>query len=149
MLFKYSQIDSDFSEEIVREARGIILSYGNGTWRIVRLAFDKFFNVHEPYAAEINWNSVKITEKIDGSIMTLWWDKEWHLSTNATIDAYLTNIPNFGKLFDIAAKNTGLDISQLSTSYNYTFELVGPQNQIVLEYPETTLYHLSTRDMLT
>lgn len=154
VLFKYSQIESDFNEPIVREARGIILAHRGGTWQVVRLAFDKFFNIGEVYADPINWNSVLITEKIDGSIMTLWYDAgKWHLSTNGTIDAYEAKVGNgaltFGALFDKAAKNAGLDIEDLSPSYNYTFELVGPYNKVVLNYPKTTIYHLSTRDMLT
>ena len=152
VLFKYSQIESDFNEPIVREARGIILAHRGGTWKIVRLAFDKFFNAGEVYADPINWNSIMITEKIDGSIMTLWYDEnEWHLSTNGTIDAYKAEIggKTFGELFDKAAKNVGLDLDSLSPLYNYTFELVGPYNKVVLTYPETTIYHLSTRDMVT
>ena len=40
--FKYSQIDSDFNEPLVRECRGIILE--KDTWNVVAYAFNKFFN---------------------------------------------------------------------------------------------------------
>ena len=42
VLFKYDQIASDFSQQIVRECRGIVLDESNG-WRVVSRAFDKFF----------------------------------------------------------------------------------------------------------
>ena len=42
ILFKYNQISSDFNEEICCEARGLILE--EGTWKVVRMAFKKFFN---------------------------------------------------------------------------------------------------------
>ena len=42
ILFKYSQIDSDFSLEIVREARGLILE--DKTWNVVCYPFKKFYN---------------------------------------------------------------------------------------------------------
>lgn len=152
-LFKYSQLNSDFSEEICREARGIILDSCNN-WKVVRLAFYKFFNYGEQFADQIDWESAIATEKIDGSIMTLWFARgEWHLSTNGTIDAtdVQVNISNysFKQVFDMAAEKCGLDYSKLNPQNNYTFELVSPYNKVVISYPETTLYHILTRDMTT
>lgn len=151
VLFKYLQCESDFNEEICQEARGIIFAHRGGTWRIVRLAFDKFFNLGERFAANINWAAFEASEKIDGSLITVWYDNGWHVSTNGMIDAYEADVMgrNFGQLFDIAAKNVNLKVEDLSPNYNYTFEIVSPYNKIVLNYPTTTLYHLSTRDMLT
>ena len=45
VLFKYSQIDSDFFNPIVQECRGIILE--KDTWRVVAYAFRKFGNFGE------------------------------------------------------------------------------------------------------
>ena len=150
-LFKYSQLNSDFSKEICREARGVILD-SRDNWKVVRLAFYKFFNYGEQFADQIDWESATATEKIDGSIMTLWFARgEWHLSTNGSIDAAdaQVNITNytFKQVFDMAAGRCGLDYSKLNPQYNYTFELVSPYNRVVLAYDEPTIYHLSTRDM--
>lgn len=150
-LFKYSQLNSDFSKEICREARGVILDSRNN-WKVVRLAFYKFFNYGEQFADQIDWESATATEKIDGSIMTLWYARgEWHLSTNGSIDAAdaQVNITNysFKQVFDMAAEKCGLDYSKLNPQYSYTFELVSPYNRVVLAYDEPTIYHLSTRDM--
>lgn len=154
VLLKYSQIDSDFSEKICLECRGIILE--KATLRIVRLAFEKFFNFGEKYAAPIDWDSIIVREKIDGSLMSLWFDKgKWHLSTNGTLDAYTAPIEGispyktYGELFDAAAQNSGLDYSKLDKYCCYTFELVSPFNRVVIPYNETKLYHLSTRDMVS
>lgn len=46
-LLKYNQLESDFSNEIVRECRGIILNKDN---KIVCYPFHKFFNYGEQYA---------------------------------------------------------------------------------------------------
>lgn len=150
-LFKYSQLNSDFSKEICCEARGLILD-SLDDWKVVRMAFKKFFNYGEQYADEIDWTSASATEKIDGSIMTLWFARgEWHLSTNGSINAAdaQVNITNytFKQVFDMAAENCGLDYSKLNPQYNYTFELVSPYNRVVLPYNEPAIYHLSTRDM--
>lgn len=154
VLFKYNQISSDFHEEICREARGLILE--KGTWRVVRMAFEKFFNIDEPFANKIDWSSAVATEKIDGSIMSLWFnDGKWHLSTNGSIDAYKAQLANdikyktFGELFDAAAQLCGLDYSLLNPAYCYTFELVSPYNKVVIAYPDPAIYLLSVRDMDT
>ncbi|MDR2146461.1 MAG: T4 RnlA family RNA ligase, partial [Tannerella sp.] len=52
-LLKYNQFESDFSNMIVRECRGIILRKADLT--VCCRAFDKFFNVQEENAAKIDW----------------------------------------------------------------------------------------------
>lgn len=151
VLFKYNQIASDFNEEICKEARGLILDTQDN-FRVVRYAFKKFFNVDEGFAAKLDWDTAVATEKIDGSIMSVWYARgKWHLSTNGTIDAFKAEIngvgpyKTFGELFE--------SVLPLSTFANYnkhrcwTFELVSPYNKVVIDYPETKVYLLSVRDM--
>ena len=151
VLFKYNQIASDFNEEICKEARGLILDTQDN-FRVVRYAFKKFFNVDEGFAARLNWDTAVATEKIDGSIMSVWFARgKWHLSTNGTIDAFKAELngvgpyKTFGELFE--------SVLPLSTFANYnkhrcwTFELVSPYNKVVIDYPETKVYLLSVRDM--
>ena len=150
ILFKYNQINSDFNEEICCEARGLILE--EGTWKVVRMAFKKFFNIGESYAAKIDWNTAVATEKIDGSIISVfYYDGKWRIATNSTIDAFKAELngvgpyKTFGELFE--------SVLPLSTFANYnkhrcwTFELVSPYNKVVINYPETKAYLLSVRDM--
>lgn len=151
VLFKYNQIASDFNEEICKEARGLILDTQDN-FRVVRYAFKKFFNVDEGFAARLDWDSAVATEKIDGSIMSVWFARgKWHLSTNGTIDAFKAELngvgpyKTFGEMFE--------SVLPLSTFANYnkhrcwTFELVSPYNKVVIDYPETKVYLLSVRDM--
>ena len=60
--FKYSS-GADFSDPIVCEARGIIIDLDE--MDVVCRPFDKFFNVQEQYAAEIDWDTARVLEKID------------------------------------------------------------------------------------
>lgn len=151
VLFKYNQINSDFNEKICREARGLILD-STDNFKVVRFAFEKFFNLGESYAAKLDWDSAVATEKIDGSIMSVWFARgKWHLSTNGTIDAFKAELggigpyKTFGELFE--------SVLPLSTFENYnkhrcwTFELVSPYNKVVIDYPETKVYLLSVRNM--
>lgn len=150
ILFKYNQINSDFNEEICCEARGLILE--EGTWKVVRMAFKKFFNLGESFAAKIDWDSAVASEKLDGSIISVfYYDGKWRIATNSTIDAFKAEIngvgpyKTFGELFE--------SVLPLSTFANYnkhrcwTFELVSPYNKVVIDYPETKVYLLSVRDM--
>lgn len=150
IIFNYNQIMSDFSNPIVQEARGIILE--DKTWRIVCFPFVKFFNVDEPNAAQIDWNSARVQEKIDGSLIKVWYDNgEWHISTNGNIDAFESELSSnavyetFGELFLEAIEN----YFEGNPNYTYMFELVSPYNKIVIEYPEIKVYHIGTRDNKT
>lgn len=161
-LLKYNQITSDFSNQIVRECRGIILCDG----AVVCQAFDKFFNYGEPNADEIDWPTARVQTKIDGSLIKLWYmgvEDKWHVSTNGTIDAYKCPLEvnslisdtfngeyeTYGELFDEAAKNSGLDYSKLNKSRVYIFELVSPYNRIVVKYDRPEIWHIGTRSRLT
>ena len=157
VMFKYNQLSSDFSNPIVREARGIIFREDN--WKCVRRAFDKFFNYGEPNAAEIDWNTAKVQTKIDGTLVSAWFnDKKWHYSTNGTIDAYkaLTGdikLPTFGDVLEEAFRNNGIskEIFEQSASklVCYTFELVSPQTRVVIPYEKPDLYFIGYRTMRT
>ena len=155
ILFKYNQINSDFNEEICCEARGLILE--EGTWRVVRMAFKKFFNLGESFAAKIDWNSVAANEKLDGSIISVfYYDGKWRIATNSTIDAFKAEIAGvgpyktFGDLFEsVLPLSRFSEFSNILAHQCYTFELVSPYNKVVIDYPETKVYLLSVRDMRT
>ena len=163
-LLKYSQIDSDFNNEIVRECRGLIIDKNLNP---VCVPFYKFGNYGEPYADNIDWFTAKVEEKIDGSLIKLWnYGGKWIVSTNGTIFAHKANMgsdsdneineiktetayDNFGELFDEAATRFGLDINALKPQYTYMFELVSPYNRVVVPYESIDLYHIGTRDNIS
>ena len=157
-ILKYSQIDSDFTNELVRECRGLIL---DSNFAPVCVPFYKFGNYGEPYAAEIDWESAIVEEKIDGSLIKLWnYDGNWIVSTNSSIFAHkagvgaqetrrCADIQNYRDLFQTAAKGAGLEIKSLIPQYTYMFELVSPYNRVVVPYEKIDLYHIGTRDIVS
>ena len=153
VLFKYSQIDSDFFNPIVQECRGIILE--KDTWRVVAYAFRKFGNFGESYVDEIDWESAVVETKEDGSLIKVYYyDGEWRVGTNGTIfaeNAELNAGPykNFRQLFDAAAEKCGLDFSRLNRYYTYIFELCSEFNQVVCPQSEMRLIHIGTRNNRT
>lgn len=155
-LLKYSQIDSDFSYSICRECRGLIVD--KSTLMPIALSFKKFFNHCEKYADTIDWETAKVQEKLDGSKILLFWDKhqdKWKMCTSGCLDAYqapVNNNINFGQLFEKAVNNMGYSLDEwtstkLSPKYCYTFELVSPENRIVVPYKETNIYLIGQRNV--
>ena len=155
VMFKYNQLESDFSLPEVREARGIIFDYT--TWTCVCRAFDKFGNYGESYVPEIDWSTAFVSEKVDGSLMKVYWvDNCWMLATNGTINAFEADIGDakgrtFGDLFNTALYNCDqLYFTQkLDTNKCYMFELVSPYTKVVVPYEKTEIYFLGSRDLIT
>lgn len=152
VLFMYNQLDSDFYNPIVKEARGIILSFAGKEPRVVCRAFDKFANYGEGYADDIDWSTAVAQEKVDGSIIKLWCDEnQWHISTNSCIDAFKNAPSNFSKSFGeiFSTVFTADKYQLLDPDYTYMFELVSPYNRVVINYGETAVYALGKRNNKT
>jgi len=156
IMLKYSQISSDFFNELVRECRGLII---DKDYVPVCVPFFKFANYGEPYADEIDWNSAKIEEKIDGSLIKVWnYKGEWIVSTNGTIFARNASLvskhetnpySNYEELFNAAVDLAGLDVRSLDPRYTYMFELCSPYNRVVVPQDVVKIYHIGTRDNVT
>jgi hypothetical protein len=149
VLFKYNQIESDFSERIVRECRGIILDESND-WNVVSLAFTKFFNLGEPNAATIDWNTARVQEKVDGSLITIApIYGEWNVATTGTPDAN-TPINDFGITFKQLFWDTfKYQLPDPNCGMCFFFELVSPYNRVVVRYTEPKLTLLGARNLIT
>ena len=157
ILLKYDQLNSDFNLKIVRECRGIIITFRDGKYIPVAVPFFKFGNYGESYAPKINWENAAVVEKIDGSLIKFFYDnEEWHIATNGQIDAFEISINDEGLTFgDLAFKALGgqEQFSKLTylldRNFTYMFELVSPITQVVIPYPNTELYYLGARDIIT
>ena len=160
VLLKYNQLESDFNNDIVRECRGCIMRIPQGRhdWAdVVCYPFDKFGNYGESYAPAINWHDAVVLEKVDGSLIKVWWCAgEWHVSTNGTIDA--RNAPtsvegiSFYDIFIRALEKNGNPhdfFDSLDPDYTYMFELVSPETRVTIEYSETAIYYLGARNIIT
>ena len=144
-----------YSNPIVQEARGIIIDYVN--LEVVCWPFRKFGNHNESYADDIDWSTAKVLEKVDGSIIKLWYDRSlsrWQFSTNGTIRAESASIENYAGLYfsDVitrADNYADIPFEKLDKDCTYIFELVSPETKVVINYDMTSLYHIGTRNNLT
>lgn len=164
VLFKYTPWDSDFSELIPRECRGIILE--KDTWRPICVPFFKFFNYDEPFneTEKIDWGSARVQTKVDGSIIKIYYyDNKWNIATNSTLNADKVvafspkieegvDSATFGDLFREAAGRQKFDFNtpgKLDINKTYIFELTSKYNEQVVHYDGIQIWHLGTRDNIT
>ena len=159
VLFKYQQFISDMSLRLCQEARGAIFRRVNDKFVPISIAMYKFFNATEQYSDlhELNWETATISEKVDGSLMRLAYDKfdnNWLLSSNGTIYARNVNVANtnfeeiFISIIGGQQKYENL-LNQLDKDYCYFFEMVSSYNLICVHYNEAGIYYLGRRNMIT
>lgn len=151
-IFNYG-IDSDFSNEIVQEARGIIINVN--TLEVACFPFRKFGNHNESYADKIDWSTAKVQDKIDGSIIKLWNNGDkWIFSTNAMIYAEkatanaMTN-ETFMDIIKRADNYCFIPFDKLGKDNTYIFELTSPETQVVVRYDKPHLHHIGTRNNIS
>jgi len=147
---------ADKSEPIVCACRGAVVERVDNDgdhspyFRLIAYAFDRFFNLGEPGAAEIDWSSAKVHEKYDGSLIKLFWNGlQWQVSTSGSVGGG-GSVGDSGKTFEglfwDTFRHMRYNINDLNTDYCYVFELCSPDNRIVVKYDEPMLRLLAVRD---
>lgn len=174
VLLKYNQIASPMLDPLVRECRGIILDEADG-WRVASRSFDKFSNHGEPGAAEIDWSTAQVQEKVDGSLISVYaYRGAWHAATTGTPDgcgdvhgndASGMWSPCEGVRMPVPATFADYFWQVLRTRYaapmfdaaptypwtafTWLFELTGPLNRVVVPHAEAKLTLLGARSTST
>lgn len=153
MIFNYG-VDVDPTDPVVREARGIIIDMER--LEVACWPFNRFYNSYEEAARDdlenFDWNNCRVEEKIDGSIVKLFWNRyseKWQWATNGCIDAADADTFSGESFLDVikeAYNYNQIVFEALDEEMTYIFELVSPFQQIVIYYPKTLLYHIGTRN---
>jgi T4 RnlA family RNA ligase len=147
---KYSQLDSDFRHDVVCQSRGLILDEGCN-WSIVARPFDKFFNWGEPLAASIDWATARVQEKLDGSLIIMYYYRgDWYAATSGSPDASGSvgglDI-NFRDLFWRTFEGLNLyKPTYLQASRTFMFELMTPYNKVVVQHDQPSIKLIGVRD---
>lgn len=152
--FKYSQIHSPMSNSIVRECRGVILD-SRDNWNVVSRPYDKFFNIGELYADKIDWESAKVYEKLDGTLISLYnYDGAWWISTSGTPDG-TGQVPDadmtFLSLFRRVSCNINFYTPNPSDDKDLTFmfELCSKHNRVITQHRKERIVLHGVRNRLT
>jgi len=146
ILFDYNKIiqfKQDW-DEISLQARGIV--FNKKTGEIIARGFSKFFNYEElhgeagkrlPKAFQPNFEGDFIVlNKLDGSMgLTYSYKDEWHINTRGAFESDQAVWAK--KWFD---KNIKTD--KMSKSFTYIFEIIYPDNRIVVDYGKKEMLSL-------
>jgi len=159
VLLKYD-IKAPFGEPIVQECRGIILDESD-EWNVVSRAFDKFFNHGEGHAADIDWTTARVQEKLDGSLCVMYhYADEWHVATSGSPDASGQvrqagvrgpmgyGLKTFADYFWETFRAQGGTFPP-TVDLCFAFELMGPDNRVVVVHNEPWMRLLAVRDRRT
>lgn len=154
---KYDQIESDMSYPEVQDCRGLILE--RDTWKVMSMSFRKFFNHGESQAAKIDWNSAVVLEKVDGTMIQVYWDwhkQEWFAATTGTAEGEGEVNNKMGTTFNELFWSTLDKISPIARKsfdyfkpYTFVFELTTPYNIVVKPHGESSVTLLTVRDNKT
>lgn len=178
----YDQIMVKNGDIVAEQCRGMVIrpthvDMHGDNWKhevvghvdVLAWPMNRFYNYGDPVADEINWSDpdVRIYEKLDGTMIIVYWDElqqRWCAATRSVPEADLPiyndhiEIGNmtFSGLFLKALQETreaidGIslndksskfdDIIVLNKQFTYVFELTTPYNRIVVKYdvPRVTL----------
>jgi hypothetical protein len=150
---KYSQIESDFNNPLVRQCRGLILDEAFN-WTVVARPFDKFGNLGESYVPQLDWSSTTIQEKLDGSLMIFYnHAASWHVATSGTPDAG-GEINDFDMTFEqlfweIWRTKQYQFPSMMHNNLTFMFELTSPYNKVVVHHRDCKLRLIGVRNRAT
>ena len=131
-----------------------------GKTKILSYPFQRFFNSGQGAAANIDWSSIKAFSKADGTLTIVYYSpftNLWNVSTRSVPEADVQldcGKYTFRTLFEKALNDRhNLSFDDFTTNLNkdicYMFELVSPYNRVVVNYPQTDLFFLGARNLLT
>ncbi len=158
ILLKYDQLVSPALMGLpeMQDCRGLILDLND--FSVISLAFRKFFNSEEGNAHKIDWNTAHILEKLDGSMMQIYWDKYkniWFAGTSGTAEGEGLVNNKLGTTFNDLFWNTIFEkypkfrLGWLDKKCCYVFELTTPFNIVVKPHGESSVTLLTARNLET
>jgi len=118
------------------------------------LSFRKFFNAAEGHASKIDWDTARILEKCDGSMIQVYfdWNKEkWFAATTGTAEGEGEVNNKFGTtfhdlFFETVFNKYNFNECLLDKDHIYVFELTTPHNIVVKPHGESSATLLAVRN---
>lgn len=143
-LYRYSdKVIVPRNHPILMKCRGLVLDKGGN---VLNYPFDRFFNPHEKESTDINWETAQIQEKIDGSLICVfYYNDEWQVTTRGSFYPNPLADSDFSLLF----KELFTNFDSLKKNFCYMFELVTDKNRIVTWYDENFVVLLGIRNLET
>jgi hypothetical protein len=141
---KYNQIESPMREPIAQECRGMVVDVVRR--KVMAHPYNKFWNHGDVLAAAIDWPTARVLEKLDGSLMILYWDdrtEEWAVASSGTPragGAFGDDEQTFRDVFWGTFQALGMrEPAPLWRGTCFMFELCSMGNRIVVKYEDPRL----------
>jgi hypothetical protein len=144
IILDYDMLEVKWTEPYGYICRGLVLSAD--TFDVLGFGLQKFFNFGEFYAADIDWDTSRIYEKVDGSMVQRWFSPHTgrfeystrrqlppDIAANTLQDTDIT----WQALIGHCLKDVLADIDQAEDE-TMTFEVMSPANRIVVKHSD---YH--------
>ena len=157
ILLKYDQLVSPTLMALpeMQDCRGLILDRND--FSEMSMAFRKFFNSEEGNAHKIDWSTAYVLEKLDGSMMQVYWDKyqeKWFAATSGTAEGEGEVNNKMGTTFNelfwkTVTEKYNFNPSQLNKDFCFVFELTTPYNIVVKPHGESSVALLTARNVRT
>ena len=143
-LYRYSdKVIVPRDHPVLVKCRGLVL---DGDGNVLNYPFDRFFNPYEKESTDIDWKSAQIQEKIDGSLICVFYhNDEWQVTTRGSFYPNPIADADFSLLF----KELFNAFDKLHEDFCYMFELVTDSNRIVTWYDEDFVVLLGIRSLET
>lgn len=141
---KYNQLESPMAEPIVQQCRGMVVDSERRA--VMAWGYDKFWNLGETMAAPIDWASARVQEKLDGSLMQLYWDEQdcrWNVATSGHPTAngsFGASDITFREAFWRTYESCDLELPPDGwKGATFLFELCDTPNRVVVQHDEPRL----------
>ncbi len=139
---KYNQLESPMHDPLVAQCRGMVVHAPSG--RILAHPYDKFWNHGDALAPAIDWESACVQEKLDGSLMILYFDPfedGWRVASSGTPRAsgrYGDTGMTYREAFWYQWTALGMlkPVAPVMRSVTFMFEFCGAPNRVVVRYPK-------------
>lgn len=128
---------------IIVKCRGLVLREDG---KVLNYPFNRFFNPHEKEAGMVDWTTTEIQEKLDGSLICVFWVADhWEITTRGSF------YPNdyAGAEFDVWFREIFHGFDLLNRGVCYMFELVTDKNRIVTWYNDSFVTLVGARNIET
>lgn len=151
---KYDQTESPMNNPLVQQCRGTVVDVESR--QVLAWPYDKFWNLGESRAAPVDWETARVLEKLDGSLMIMYWDPRtgmWRVASSGH--------PTAGGKFGTHESWTFHDAFWSLLYFNgsvpdrdlrdhtFMFELCAPENRVVVRHKHPRLVLHGARDLTT
>ena len=149
---KYNQIESPMHEPIVQECRGMVVDVERR--RVLAHPYNKFWNYGETLAAPIDWATARVQDKLDGSLMILYFDAHrdvWCVASSGQPTAggpFGDTEQTFAEAFWSTFRALDMRLPD-NTEHCFMFEFCAAPNRIIVRHDSPRIVLHGSRHMPT